>query len=198
MQPTKESNKRGTVPSSKQRLLNFLRHNVGKVLTSRQLQRASGGAVEFGRRLRELREEGWPVETHRDDTTLRPGQWILRSVKKREHVKFAGTVSREIRARVLERNGYTCQMCGIAAGDLHPHDGCRATLHMAHILDKSKGGKPVMENLKAFCSVCNEGAQNIQPVPPTTRDVLATIRRADLGAQKRAYAWLRNKFGHDA
>ncbi len=181
--------------SSKKRLLDFMIANVGKVLTSRKLQKAAGGAVEFGRRLRELRAEGWLIETHRDDVALKPGQWILRSTNQSKPMAFAKGISREIRARVLDRNGYTCQMCGIAAGEKHPHDGRRATLHMGHIIDKSKGGADTVSNLRAFCSVCNEGSQNIQPIPPKAKDLLVAIRRADMEAQKTVYEWLKNKFG---
>ena len=94
---------------------------------------------------------------------------VLRSKKQGKAIAFSRGISREIRARVLERNGYTCQMCGVAAGDIHPHDGRPVTLHMGHIIDKSKGGKDEINNLKSLCSVCNEGAQNIQPMPPKTR-----------------------------
>lgn len=169
--------------------------NAGKTLGSRELLRASGGAVEFGRRLRELRAEGWRIETHRDDVKLKPGQWVLRDKTKGNPVAFARGISREIRARVLERNGYTCQMCGVAAGDVHPHNNRKATLQMGHIVDKSKGGSDDISNLRALCSVCNEGAQNIKPMPPGGRELLASIRRADLSAQKTAYEWLRKKFG---
>ena len=58
--------------SSKEKLLSFLQANVGRVCVSKELQESAGGAVEFGRRLRELRAEGWAIETHRDDGRLRP------------------------------------------------------------------------------------------------------------------------------
>lgn len=182
--------------SSKNLLLKFLLKNVGKIFNSRELQQVAGGAVEFARRLRELRAEGWKIETHKDDVKLKPGQWVLRSSEQGKGIAFARGISRETRARVLERNGYTCQMCGVAAGDIHPHDNRRVTLHMGHIIDKSKGGKNEMSNLRALCSVCNEGAQNVPPMPPSSIELLASIRRADIDAQKSAYEWLCKKFGH--
>ena len=39
--------------SSKEKLLSFLQANVGRVCVSKELQESAGGAVEFGRRLRE-------------------------------------------------------------------------------------------------------------------------------------------------
>lgn len=54
---------------------------------------------------------------------------------------FSRDISKETRAWVLERNAYTCQMCGVAAGDPDPFGSNRTIrLTMGHILDKSKGG----------------------------------------------------------
>ncbi len=176
--------------SGKASLLEFLLANVGKPLDSQTLREASGGAVEFGRRLRELRAEGWQIETHNDDRTLRPGQWVLRSDKKGKPVAFGRGVSREVRAIVLERNGYTCQKCGVAAGDIHPFNNRTVRLQMGHIVDKSAGGKDTVDNLRAECSVCNEGAQDIAPMPPPLKTLMVAVRRADIKTQEAIYRWL--------
>lgn len=48
------------VSSSKELILEYFLKNIGKVLESKQIQKASGGAVEWARRVRELRnEEGY-------------------------------------------------------------------------------------------------------------------------------------------
>ncbi len=44
-------------PGSKQLILQFFLQNVGKILESRDIQAASGGASEWARRVRELRNE---------------------------------------------------------------------------------------------------------------------------------------------
>ena len=82
---------------SKEKLRRFFLENVGEVLDSQQLQDASGGAREFGRRIRELREEGWQIKTHNDRSDLKPGQYILEdaSVQPRQY-----TFSRRISKRV--------------------------------------------------------------------------------------------------
>lgn len=181
--------------SSKQALLDFLLANVGKIFNSYELQQAAGGVVEFGRRLRELRADGWDIQTHRDSRDLSPGQWRLVTREKGKAVAFTKGVSKELRARVLERNGFTCQMCGVAAGDIHEHNHRPATLQIGHIVDKSKGGKEELYNLRALCSVCNEGSQNIKPAPPTARDLLVAVRRAGIADQMAVYNWLKKKLG---
>ena len=97
------------------------------------------------------------------------------------------------RARVLERNGYTCQMCGAGAGD-KDDTGRAVRLHIGHIVDRSHGGTDALSNLRALCSRCNQGAKNIAQEPPTWTWLLAQIRRATIEDQQKALEWLRGKF----
>ena len=54
---------------SKEKIKKFLLANIGRVIESHELQAAADGAVQYSRRLRELRdEEGWPILSH--NTTL--------------------------------------------------------------------------------------------------------------------------------
>ena len=92
-------------------------------------------------------------------------------------------------------NGYTCQMCGIAAGDPDPFmAGRTARLTMGHILDKSKGGKDTPENLRAVCANCNEGLQNSALPKPDRIHLLAQVRRATIDDQQAVLGWLQQKF----
>lgn len=108
---------------------------------------------------------------------------------------FPREISKETRARVIERNGYTCQMCGLAAGDIDPYNPARTIrLTMGHIIDKSKGGDDSENNLRAVCSNCNEGLQNAGLPKPDTVWLLSQIRRATISDQKAVLAWLLGKF----
>lgn len=97
---------------------------------------------------------------------------------------------------MLERNGYTCQMCGCAAGDPDPYTpGRTIRLTMGHILDKSKGGGDTPNNLRAVCMNCNEGLQNTAPPKPDRIHLLAQIRKATIDDQQAVLDWLVQKFG---
>lgn len=179
---------------SRQRILDFLLANIGRIIDGEELREASGNVSEWARRVRELRdEEGYQILTHRDRADLKPGQYILETTKRVP--AFARQISKETRAYVLERNGYTCQMCGLAAGDPDPYDPTRTVrLTIGHIIDKSKGGSDEPGNLRAVCSTCNEGLQNISPPKPDRQQLLIQIRRATIDDQLYVLEWLERKF----
>lgn len=182
---------------SKEKIRQFLLANIGRVIESHQLQTAADGAVQYSRRLRELREEeGWPILTHNDTTDLKPGQYLLKeSPPERATIKFERGISTKLRAEVLDRNGFTCQMCGLTPGDIDPATGRKVRLHLGHIKDKNLGGKNELSNLRALCSTCNQGAKNITGEKPTVIWLLSQIRRSGQDEQRAAFEWLRKKFG---
>jgi len=95
----------------------------------------------------------------------------------------------------LDRNGFTCQMCGAVAGEPHPSDPTRKTrLHIGHIVDKSMGGSDEPSNLRAICSVCNEGARNLTLDRPSLQKLLIQVRRATGGDQLEVLKWLITKY----
>jgi HNH endonuclease len=179
---------------SKAKILAFFLQNLGRVLQSQEIQAASGGASEWARRVRELRnEEGYQILSHKDRADLSPGQYLLETDVRIP--AFKRGISKETRAWVLERNGYTCQMCGLAAGDPDPYGGPRTVrLSIGHIRDKSKGGDDSPGNLRAVCSTCNEGLQNTALPKPDRIHLLAQIRRATIEDQQEVLKWLLAKF----
>lgn len=164
--------------------------NIGRVMNSEELRTVADNQSEWARRVRELRtEEGYLILTHNDRSDLKPGQYLLENPKPQP--AFARTISKETRAY----NGFTCQMCGAVAGELHPYDSTRKTrLHIGHIIDKSKGGSDDPSNLRAICSVCNEGAQNAMLIRPDLKQLLIQIRRATSADQLEVLKWLIAKF----
>ncbi len=172
--------------------------NIGRVMDSEELREVCSNQTEWARRVRELRtEEGYQILTHNDRSDLKPGQYILENPKPQP--AFERAISKETRAFVLDRNGFTCQMCGAVAGEPHPYDPSRKTrLHIGHIIDKSQGGDDNATNLRALCSVCNEGASNLTLDRPTVQKLLIQVRRAKGGDQVELLKWLIGKFPKQA
>jgi hypothetical protein len=184
----------GKPKGSRARLRVYILANAGRILDSDELREASGNASEWGRRVRELRtEEGYQILTHNDRSDLKPGQYLL--LDKKPIPAFARGISKETRAYVLDRNGFTCQMCGAVAGEPHPADPSRITrLQIGHIVDKSMGGADDPSNLRAVCSICNEGAKNLTLDRPSLMKLLIQVRRATGGDQLGVLKWLVGKF----
>ena len=57
-------------------------------------------------------------------------------------------MTRELRERIMERDNYTCQMCGKYMPD-------EVGLHVDHIIPVAKGGKSIESNLQVLCDKCN-------------------------------------------
>ncbi len=172
--------------------------NIGRLMGSLELREVSGNISEWARRIRELRdEEGFQILSHNDRSELKPGQYLLESAKPMP--AFSREISKETRAFVLDRNGFTCQMCGAVAGETHPYDPAKKTrLHIGHIIDKSQGGSDEANNLRAICSVCNEGAANITLDRPSYMKLVTQVRRASALDQCELLKWLRSKYpDHD-
>jgi hypothetical protein len=163
-------------------------------MDSVELRAAAGNTSEWARRIRELRtEEGYQILTHNDRSDLVPGQYILIDAKPAP--AFERGISKETRAFVLDRNGFTCHMCGAVAGEPDASNpGRKIRLQIGHIVDKSMGGSDDATNLRAICSVCNEGARNLTLDRPSLQKLLIQVRRATGADQLKVLEWLAGKF----
>jgi HNH endonuclease len=180
--------------SARRQLREYFLANVGKVLDWQQLRKVAGDITEWARRVRELRdEEGMNIVTDKDRSELKPGQYLL--VDTKPIPSFERAISKETRAFVLDRNGYTCQMCGLSAGDTDPNSpGRKIRLHIGHLIDKSMGGNDEPGNLRALCSNCNEGAANITLERPSYIKLATQVRRAASVDQLKLLKVLIDKF----
>ena len=57
-------------------------------------------------------------------------------------------MTRELRRRIIERDNYTCQICGKYMPD-------EVGLHVDHVIPIKRGGKSVESNLQVLCDKCN-------------------------------------------
>ncbi len=191
------ANKMPKGKGARAKLREYFLRNIGRVVDSEELREVAQ-ISEWARRVRELRdEEGYEILSHNDRSELKPGEYLLEDPIPRP--TFERDISKEVRAYVLDRNGFTCQMCGAVAGEPHPTDPTRRTrLHIGHIIDKSMGGTDDITNLRAECSVCNEGGSNLKPDRPTALKLLVQIRRSTAAEQLEILKWLMKKFPKQA
>ena len=190
----KTAKQRASSKGARAKLRKYFLANIGRVMDGDELRPVAGNISEWARRVRELRtEEGYQILTHNDRADLKPGQYLLETAK--PEPAFERAISKETRALVLDRNGFTCQMCGAVAGEPHPYDSTHRTrLHLGHVIDKSAGGTDDASNLRAICSLCNEGASNLTLDRPSAHKLLVQIRRATSGDQLEVLKWLAVKF----
>lgn len=177
--------------SAKARIRKFFEDNVGKIVTTMQISEVAK-IHDYQRRIRDLRnDEGMQILSYRDRPDLKPSEYILVSLKR--NPRFSHKIDKTQRARILERNGLTCAMCGVTSGEPDPYNPSRKiTLHVDHV---DPDGPANDENLRTLCHNCNEGRSNLViPPTPNTLTVLRTIRRLARDDQRRLFAELKKKF----
>ena len=187
----------GRKPGARKKLRSFFLANVGRVVTTKELSEVAG-IHDYQRRIRELRdEEGMAILSHHDRDDLRPNEYKLESAELRPVI--ARGISDKLRRHILDRNGFTCQVCGAAAGEdsgCAPGKKCR--LQIDHIVPISQGGTDDEHNLRAVCVYYNKDKSNLKV--PTSRDaisVMTLIRRQPRDVQLEVYNFLAKRFLKD-
>ena len=99
------------------------------------------GQSEFGRRIRELRDEdGWKIITRRGSKAA----YRLESLKQGIGFK-RGYIGEKKRQQVFDRDGYVCQICKLPTSNPQPD----------HKIVIIRGGTDDIDNLQTSCSRCN-------------------------------------------
>lgn len=179
--------------SARDRIRAFLEANVGKVVTTQQVGTVAG-IQDYQRRIRELRdEEGMEIRSYRDDASLKPSEYRLDSLHRRPVVSRG--ISPQLRTFILERNGFTCQLCGRTGGDTDPTNPARKVqLVIDHETPISQGGSDTAENLRVLCSACNHGRSNIEAPSESAKNLLARVRKAPRSVQREILVALKRTF----
>jgi hypothetical protein len=136
------------------RLLAYMRANVGKPVTGEELRYVAKGKTEWARRVRELRtEEGWPVVTRntgRPDLSV--GTYLLES--DRQTPEHDRKIPDPVRCDVLVRDYYRCVSCGWTHDKWNRSDPRHLELH--HIKPHVEKGSNEADNLGTLCTVCHD------------------------------------------
>lgn len=180
--------------SARDRIRTFFEANVGKIVTTHEISEIAG-IRDYQRRIRELRDlEGMQIRSHIDRHDLKPGDYILASLDRIPAIERS--ISPQLRTEILERNGYTCQLCGAGPADTDPFNPNRKVrLHIDHIQPVTQEGTNEKDNLRVLCSACNQGRSNIQTPSETALNIMARIRRSSRSVQKEIYEALKRSLG---
>jgi len=154
-----------------QKLLDSLSKSLGKVVPNEVLIDVSG-QHNYARRIRELRAEGWDIVYNANS----PSGYVLRSEEKIS--KSADVyINFKLRHKVLERDNYTCQLCGQKAND--KYDGGTVKMEVDHKIPLKQGGKTVEENLWSLCNQCNAGKKSLFDYPETIKNKVISLNLPD-------------------
>lgn len=138
--------------SVKDKILQFLRHSVGKPVIGEELRYLASDRSEWARRVRELRtEEGWPVASQQSGRPDLPvGVYVLERDQQAEvHDR---NIPDPVRVAVLLRDNFACRNCGWNRGDANPADP-RRFLELHHLKEHKDKGTNTVDNLITLCNV---------------------------------------------
>ena len=140
--------------SVRDKILRFLRENVGLPVTGEELRYVAGNKTEWARRVRELRTEfGWPIMTKTTGNPDLPvGAYVLQA--DRQSPEHDRKIPDDVRREVLRRDSYRCKNCGWSHEEWNPSDPRHLELH--HIKPHVQKGDNTEENLKTLCTVCHD------------------------------------------
>jgi hypothetical protein len=136
----------------REKILKFLKLNVGKSVGGEELAYLARNRKEWARRVRELRtEHGWSVLTRQSGRPDLPiGAYMLEHLRQAE--PHDRKIEDDVRVEVLERDSYCCQKCGWKLSDAKAADR-RTFLELHHRKHHAAGGKNVADNLITLCNV---------------------------------------------
>ena len=105
----------------------------GNVFTKAEMRSAFPETAQIDRRIRDLRDYGWRIDTRREDPGLDQSEqrFVSRGAPVWEPgkaVKKEAPLSAVARRDILQRDGHLCRSCGISAGERF--SGSYATAHL--------------------------------------------------------------------
>lgn len=186
-------------PSSGVRVAEFIASvGEGSKFSKMELFNAVPGVSQADRRMRDLREMGWVIDNYKVNPSLKPDEYLLKKIGVRIHEgeRRPKSVRKNItgpkRRRILERDGHTCQVCGVPAGMDFPNEpGRKAVLTIGHIIPNNRGGSDDESNLRAECTRCGDQARDITTDPPSADSIFTRAQHVGgLKEKKRLYGWM--------
>lgn len=131
----------------------------GGTFTKQDLRNAFPNVEQIDRRMRDLRDEDWVINTYREDRALAVDE--LRLVKEGGRVweptyrsRQQGALTDKQRQAVFAADNYLCLYCGISGGEAYPDQPLRTAKLTARQVTPPSGGSA---QLATCCDRCRAG-----------------------------------------
>ncbi|MFE7110791.1 hypothetical protein ACFU98_15430 [Streptomyces sp. NPDC057575] len=138
----------------------------GSVFTKEDVKNAFPGISQADRRVRDLRDYGWKIDTHREDALL--GQHEQRFVAQGQPVwepgkatKSSSSITETQRRKILATDGNRCRSCGITPGQVYAGSFESAQIDIARRKVKQPDGSSAVQ-LVAECNRCRVGGRGLE------------------------------------
>lgn len=139
---------------------------LGERFTKSQLRDAFPGTQQIDRRMRDLRDFGWRIDTNREDASL--GTHEQRFVEQGVSVWEPGKATRPAGASItaaerhdlMVRDGRKCRSCGIGPGENYEGTHVSSQLDVARREVKQADGKTKVQ-LLIECNRCRIGGRDL-------------------------------------
>uniref|UniRef100_A0AAU3GX97 HNH endonuclease n=1 Tax=Streptomyces sp. NBC_01401 TaxID=2903854 RepID=A0AAU3GX97_9ACTN len=162
--PSWENEKLGTMKRAALWLLTVVQE--GGTFTKEDVKGAFPGVSQADRRVRDLRDYGWKIDTHREDASL--GQHEQRFVAAGQPVWEPGKATKNSsvltdtqRRAVLTRDGNRCRSCGITPGQVYSGTFETAQIDIARREVKLPNGTSSVQPI-AECNRCRVGGRALK------------------------------------
>jgi hypothetical protein len=196
--------------SISKRIEAFFLDNVGRVATRSQIQQVArnpktGQEPEnWHQRLSELRtDSGYTILTNRDDRSLKIGEYVLQSTKKRSGAGKRVVCAVATWKQVLERAADACEwqedgaQCSLSEGMIDPIGGGAVKLtpdHMTPHSIKSAANPDDPKEWRALCGRHQVMKKNYWDNATNKLNVYAIVQSASRKDKRRVYEFLKDYF----
>lgn len=166
----------------------------GNIFTKTQLREAFPDVSQIDRRMRDLREHGWKIDTRREDPALKQEEqryalkgaevWIPGQSKAS---KPKSSLTAAQRTKVMMADSFLCRSCGIGAGEAYGDGGQDAQLDIARRNVRLADGSKKVE-LVTECNRCRVGGREREV---DLAGLLSTVKALALLERKVFASWVR-------
>ncbi|GAA2139359.1 hypothetical protein GCM10009760_21510 [Kitasatospora kazusensis] len=164
----------------------------GNIFTLADLRDAFPEVSQIDRRMRDLRDQDWRIDTHREDSSLDNSErrfvaqgvpvWEPGKARSKEAQVLTATRRRE----VMSRDGNLCRSCGITPGQEYAGSYETAQLDIARKEVRYADGTKAVE-LVTECRRCRVGGRGVETDDSKT---LAALGRLGIMERRMLASWI--------